>query len=60
MFTYLKNWLQSQCFGNNEELVEDVKMWLKSQAADFSDTGIQKLIPLYGRCPNSYGNYVEK
>jgi hypothetical protein len=45
LFTYLTNWLGSQRFNNNEELMEGVKMWLSSQAADFSDTGIQKLIP---------------
>jgi histone-lysine N-methyltransferase SETMAR len=45
LFTYLKNWLGSQRFNNNEELMEGVKTWLSSQAADFFDTGIQKLIP---------------
>jgi hypothetical protein len=45
LFTYLKNWLESQHFNNNEELMEDVKTWLSSQAADFFDTGIQELIP---------------
>jgi hypothetical protein len=45
LFTYLKNWLESQHFNNNEELMEDVKMWLSSQAADIFDTGIQKLNP---------------
>jgi hypothetical protein len=34
LFTYLKNWLQSQCFNNNEILMEGVKIWLSSQAAD--------------------------
>jgi hypothetical protein len=42
---YLKNWLASQRFNNNKELMEDVKTWLNSQVADFFDTGIQKLIP---------------
>jgi hypothetical protein len=32
LFIYLKNRLQSQCFNNNEELMEGVKMWLSSQA----------------------------
>jgi hypothetical protein len=40
LFTYLKNWLGSQSLNNNVELVEG-----SSQAADFFDTGIQKLIP---------------
>jgi histone-lysine N-methyltransferase SETMAR len=44
LFTYLKNWFGSQHFNNNE-LMEHVKMWLSSQAADFSDTVIQELIP---------------
>jgi histone-lysine N-methyltransferase SETMAR len=60
LFTYLKNWLRSQHFNNNEELMKDVKKWLSSQAADFFDTGIQKLIPLYDKCLNYGGNYVEK
>jgi polysaccharide deacetylase 2 family uncharacterized protein YibQ len=45
LFTYLKNWLGSQHFNDNEELMEGVRMWLSSQATDFFDSGIQKLIP---------------
>jgi hypothetical protein len=44
-FTYVKNWLGSQRFYNNEKLLEGVKTWLSSQAADFFDTGMQELIP---------------
>jgi hypothetical protein len=44
LFTYLKNWLGSQYFNNTEELLEGVTTWLHSQAADFFDTGKQKLI----------------
>jgi hypothetical protein len=29
-------------FNSNEELMEGVKMWLSSMAADFFDTGITK------------------
>jgi histone-lysine N-methyltransferase SETMAR len=43
--TYLKNWLRSQDFNNNEELMEGVKTWQSLQAANFFDTGIQKCIP---------------
>jgi transposase len=46
LFTYLKNWLQSQCFNNNEELMESVKTWLRSQVADSFDRGIQKHSPI--------------
>jgi hypothetical protein len=45
---------------NNEELMEGVKMWLSSMAADFFDTGIQKLIPQYDKCLNSGSGYAEK
>jgi histone-lysine N-methyltransferase SETMAR len=44
LFAYLKNWLRSQCFNNNE-LTEGLKTWLSSHVAGFFDTGIQKLIP---------------
>jgi hypothetical protein len=44
VFTYIKNWLGSQRFNNNEELMEDVKIWLSSQVVGFFDTGIHKLI----------------
>jgi hypothetical protein len=40
--------------------MEGVKMWLSSMAADFFDTGIQKLIPRYDKCLNVGGDYVEK
>jgi hypothetical protein len=45
LYAYLKNWLGSQRFNKNEELMEDVKTVLTSQQADFLDTGIQKMIP---------------
>jgi transposase len=40
LFTYLRNWLGSQCF-NNTQLIEGVEMWLSLQVADFFDTGAQ-------------------
>jgi hypothetical protein len=57
--TYLKNWLGSQRFNNNEELMESVKTWLSSEAADCFDTGIEKFIPRYGECLNFGGEYIE-
>jgi hypothetical protein len=39
--------------------MEGVKKWLSSLAADFFDTGIQKLIPR-NKCLSSSGDYVEK
>jgi hypothetical protein len=59
LFTYLKNWLGSQRFNNNEELIEGVQTWLNSQTADFFDIGIQKLIHRY-KCLSSGGDFIEK
>jgi hypothetical protein len=59
MFTYLKDWLQSQPFINNE-MMKGVKKWLSLQAADFFDKGIQKLISQYDKYHNSGGDYEEK
>jgi hypothetical protein len=58
LFTYLKDWLGSQRFNNNEQLMEGVKSWLSSQAADFFDTSIQKFIPRHDKCLNSGGDCV--
>jgi hypothetical protein len=58
LFTYLKNWLKSQQFNSNEELMEGVKVWLRSQVADFFDAGIQKVIPRHKSLLNPSGDYV--
>jgi hypothetical protein len=57
---YLKNSLRSQRFNNNEELMEGFKTWMNSQAADFIDISIQKLIHRYDKCLNSSSDYAEK
>jgi AAA15 family ATPase/GTPase len=58
--TYLKNWLGSQHSNNNKAPMEVVKTWLSSQAENFFDTGIQKLILRYNKCLNSGDDSVEK
>jgi hypothetical protein len=45
LFTYLKNWLGSQRFSNNEKLMEGVKKCLSSQATDLFDIGYKNLFP---------------
>jgi hypothetical protein len=46
LFPYLKNWLRTKPFNNNEELIEGVKMWLSSQAAgDFVTQEYKSLFP---------------
>jgi hypothetical protein len=34
--------------------------WFKGQAADFYDSGIQKLVPRHNKCLDTAGDYVEK
>ena len=37
-------------FDDNDEVQEDVMIWFKGLAADFYDSGIQKLVPRLGQC----------
>ena len=39
---------------------EEVTTWFKGQAADFYDSGIQKLVPRLNKCLDNAGDYVEK
>jgi hypothetical protein len=39
---------------------EEFMAWFKGQAADFYDSGIQKLIPRLNKCLDNAGDYVEK
>jgi hypothetical protein len=45
LFIYLNNWLGSQRFNSNEELMEGVKTRLSSQKAECFCTGTQNLFP---------------
>jgi len=39
---------------------EEVMTWSKGQAADFYDSGIQKLVPRLKKCLYNAGDYVER
>ena len=39
---------------------EEVMTWFKGLAADFYDSGIQKLVPRINKCLDNAGDYVEK
>jgi hypothetical protein len=43
--------------GNSQE---EVMTLFKRQAADFYDSGIQKLVPRFNKCLENAGDYVEK
>jgi hypothetical protein len=49
-----------QQFDDDDEVQEEVMMWFKGQAADFYDSGIQKLVPKINKCLDNAGDYVEK
>jgi [histone H3]-lysine36 N-dimethyltransferase SETMAR len=60
LFPRMKNWLATQRFDDDAELRAGVTDWLTSQAAEFYDDGISKLVYRYDKCLNLFGDYVEK
>jgi hypothetical protein len=59
LFLHLKKHLAGKKLDDDDE-VQDVMTWFKGQAADFYDSGIQKLVPRLNKCLDNAGNYVEK
>ena len=47
-------------FDDDDEVQEEVMTWFKGLAADFYDSGIQKLVPRLNNCLDNVGDYVEK
>jgi hypothetical protein len=47
-------------FDDEDEVQEEVMTWFKGQAADFYDSGIQKLVPRLNKCLDNAGDYVKK
>ena len=60
MFLHLKKHLAGKKLDDDDELQEEVMTWFKGQAADFYDSGIQKLVPRLNKCLDNAGDYVEK
>ena len=58
LFLHLKKHLPGKKFDDYE--VQEVMTWFKGQAADFYDSGIQKLLPRLNKCLDNAGEYVEK
>jgi len=42
-----------------DEVPEEVMTWFKGLAADFYDSGTQKLVPKLNKCLDNAGDYVE-
>jgi hypothetical protein len=60
LFLHLKKHLAGKKFDDDDEVQEEVVTRFKVQAADFYDSGIQKLVPRLNKCLDNAGDYVEK
>ena len=60
MFLHLKKHLAAKKFDDDDEVQEEVMTCFKGLAADFYDSGIQKLVPRLNKCLDNAGDYVEK
>ena len=60
LFLHLKKHLGGKRLQDDDDVKTVVRQWLASQAADFYEEGIQKLVQRYDKCLNIEGNYVEK
>jgi len=47
-------------FDDDDEVQEEVMTWFRALAADFYDSGIQKLVPRLNKYLDNAGDYVEK
>jgi hypothetical protein len=60
LFLHPKKHLAGKKFDDDDEVQEEVMTRFKGQAADFYDSGIQKLVPRLNKCLDNAGDYVEK
>jgi len=60
LFLHLKKHLTGKKFDDDDEVQEVAMTWLKGHAADFYDSGIQKLVPRLNKYLDNAGDYVEK
>ena len=59
-FLHLKKRLAGEKVDDDDEVQEEVMTWFKWLAADFYDSGIQKLVPRLNKCLDNASNYIEK
>ena len=52
--------LSRKKFDDDDEVQEEVTTLFKGQAADFCDSGVQKLVPRHNKCLDNAGDCVEK
>jgi hypothetical protein len=52
--------MAGQKFHEDEDVKNEVTDWLRAQATEFYDIGIQNLVPRINKCLDKGGDYVEK
>jgi len=60
LFLHRKKHLAGKKFDDDDEVQEEVMTWFNGQAADFCNSGIQKLVPRLKRYLDNAGDYVGK
>ena len=60
LFLHLKKHLAGKKFDDDDEVQEEVMTWFKGPAADFYDSGKQKLVPRLNKYLDNAGDYDEK
>jgi histone-lysine N-methyltransferase SETMAR len=60
LFLHLKTYLVGKKFDDDDEVQGEVMTWFKRLAADFYDSGIQKLVLRLNKCLDIAGDCVEK
>ena len=59
LFLHLKKHLVGKKFDDDDEM-QEVTTWSKGLAADFYDSGREKLVPRHNKYLDNAGDYVEK
>jgi hypothetical protein len=60
VFLHLRKHLPGKQFDEDDEVQEEVMTWFKGQAADFYDSGIQKVVPRLNECLDNVGEAGSK
>jgi hypothetical protein len=55
----VKKCLAREQFDDDDEVQEEAMKWFKGQAADFYESGIQKLVPKFNKCLDNAGDCIE-
>ena len=60
MSRHLKKHIAGKKFDDDDEVQEEVMTWFKGQAADFYDSGIQKMVSRFTKCLDNASDYIGK